>query len=68
MWKELQNKQLAEDDRQILEMIYDTTWEKLSKEEEIIFLDAMLSHPDEKIKEMAWKWYIHYKEEFENGK
>lgn len=52
------------DEKKFLENEYDYYMDYLEMEDDIIFMDAILSHPEE-IQEIAWKWFIYYEEKID---
>lgn len=48
--------------------IYEIYKGLLSYEDEILFLDAILTHSNIEIQKIAWKWFVEYKEEIEECK
>ncbi len=53
------------DEKKFLENEYDYFMDYLEMEDDIIFMDAILSHPDKEIQEIAWKWFVYYEEKID---
>jgi len=53
------------DEKKFLEDEHDYFMDYLEMEDDIIFMDAILSHPDKEILKLAWKWFVSYEDKIE---